>query len=168
VLSLDSPRWSALHHAYGSAGDVPALLRRLAAHPSSSSDEPWRTLWSSLYHQGDIFPASFAAIPHIVDAIACDPPRAQFDHFLLPASVEVARIGNSVPVPAELEGPYLGAVARLPSLCATAATHKMDATLCQSALAAYAAATGNVTLARLLLEVEVGDLTEVLSWYENR
>jgi hypothetical protein len=29
MLSLDSPRWSELEHAYGAASDIPSLLRQL-------------------------------------------------------------------------------------------------------------------------------------------
>jgi hypothetical protein len=29
LLSLDSPRWAELHHAYGEASDTPALLEAL-------------------------------------------------------------------------------------------------------------------------------------------
>jgi hypothetical protein len=71
MLPLDSPRWSELKHAYGFASDVPGLLSQLVAFPAEATyqDEPWFTLWSSLYHQGDIYPASFAAVPHIVAAL---------------------------------------------------------------------------------------------------
>lgn len=58
MLPLDSPRWSELEHAYGAAGDVPALLRKLGDAPSSANDaEPWFSLWSSLAHQGEVFSA---------------------------------------------------------------------------------------------------------------
>lgn len=53
LLPLDSPRWSELTHAYGSASDTPALLRQLASLPRADGDaEPWFSLWSSLAHQG--------------------------------------------------------------------------------------------------------------------
>jgi hypothetical protein len=49
MLSLDSPRWSELRHAYGSASDMPALLRQLGGFPSSrNNEEPWYSIWSAL------------------------------------------------------------------------------------------------------------------------
>jgi hypothetical protein len=70
-LPLDSPRWSELDHAYGKAAGIPALLRHLESFPPSSpDDEPWFSLWSALAHQGDVYPASFAAVPHVVRALA--------------------------------------------------------------------------------------------------
>jgi hypothetical protein len=92
MLPFDSPRWSKLEHAYGcaandtsaptgwSAGsgfhgyqDIPnviACIRRLEAAPqrlASSDWQPWDTLVSSLCHQGTIYSASFAAVPHIIN-----------------------------------------------------------------------------------------------------
>lgn len=62
MLSLDSPRWGELEHAYGSAVDVPALLGALRDFPKSEGQrEPWFSIWSALAHQGDVYSASFAA-----------------------------------------------------------------------------------------------------------
>jgi len=45
TLALDSNEWSALTHAYGSAEDVPDLLRRLAEIPPDGPDaEPYVSL----------------------------------------------------------------------------------------------------------------------------
>jgi hypothetical protein len=52
MLSLDSPLWSELRHAYGTAGDIPVLLRALDSVPSSANDAgPWFSLWSALAGQ---------------------------------------------------------------------------------------------------------------------
>jgi hypothetical protein len=92
LLSLDSPRWSELKHAYGQASDTPALLRRLANVPDSADDkEPWFSLWSSLAHQGDVYSASFAAVPHVVQALCSAPLKADYTYFQFPAWVEVCR-----------------------------------------------------------------------------
>ena len=46
MIALDSPRWSELRHAYGTAGDMPPMLRQLESFPPHKkyNDEPW---WSS-------------------------------------------------------------------------------------------------------------------------
>ena len=70
VLSLESTEWGELTHAYGPATNIPDLLRRLANEPGPSEhreQEPWWSLWSSLCHQGDVYQASYVAVPHIVD-----------------------------------------------------------------------------------------------------
>jgi len=76
MLELSSPRWGELRDAYGSAAKIPELLRQLSALPrDDGSSEPWFTLWSALAHQGDVYSASFAAVPHVVAAIAGSPER---------------------------------------------------------------------------------------------
>ena len=77
MLSLDSERWRDLRHAYGAAEDIPELLKQLESHPDDGDDaEPWFSLWSALAHQGDVFQASFAAIPHVVAALSRAPASA--------------------------------------------------------------------------------------------
>ena len=170
MLALESPFWSELQHAYGGASDIPALLRQLSSFPSESSyqDEPWFTLWSSLCHQGDVYSASFAAVPHIVGVLANDPGRASMSYFLLPASVEVARESKGILVPSSLSTAYSTALAQLPSLAAAAAQPAWNESFCTSALAATAVATGNHQTARLLLETGHSDIPEVLDWLQSR
>jgi hypothetical protein len=168
MLDLESPIWSELRHAYGSASDIPTLLRRLSGFPSeaSSQDEPWFTLWSSLCHQGDVYSASFAAVPHIVQALAIDPTRATLSYFLLPASIEVARVTKGIVVAPPFEAAYFAALAQLPSLAAVAAQPKLDESLCAAALAATAVVTGNHQIAQLLLEID--DIPAALDWNQSR
>lgn len=116
-LSLQSPQWSELQHAYGKAGDIPALLERLHAFPKSEGEaEPWFTLWSALAHQGDVYTASFAAVPHVVSALASAPARADEAFFQFPAWVEICRAKHQIEVPQDLRASYFEALARLPSL----------------------------------------------------
>jgi hypothetical protein len=170
LLPLESPNWSELEHAYGSAGDVPLLLARLRQFPDESSHraEPWFSLWSALYHQGDIFTASFAAVPHIVEALASAPQRASLSYFLLPASIEAARARGTSEPAADLAGPYFEALRRIPGLAAASSRQGWDASLCHAALAAIAVATGNHQTAELLLGVEESDVPEVLEWLQSR
>ncbi|MFF3559957.1 hypothetical protein ACFYXS_07975 [Streptomyces sp. NPDC002574] len=52
--------WSRLHHAYGTAEDIPDLLATVSPdvqHPG------WNELWSRLCHQGTVYSASYAALP---------------------------------------------------------------------------------------------------------
>jgi hypothetical protein len=107
MLSLDSPDWSELSHAYGNASDIPELLRQLQHLPSSVNDqEPWFSIWSSLAHQGDVYSASFAAVPYVVASLATAPTKADFSFFQFPAWVEVCRKKRGVPIPAKLAVAY--------------------------------------------------------------
>ncbi|MFI7299341.1 hypothetical protein [Streptomyces sp. NPDC050121] len=60
--------WSQLRHAYGPADDIPGLFARLEGGPGDR--EIWHALWSSLCHQGDVYGASFAALPVLMDIAA--------------------------------------------------------------------------------------------------
>ncbi len=65
MLSLDSPRWGELQHAYDLACDIPALLSQLETLPAHNGNKDlWYSLWSALVHRGDVYPASFAAAPY--------------------------------------------------------------------------------------------------------
>ena len=97
MLELSSPRWSELRDAYGSAATIPALLRQLSVLPGDTGNtEPWFNLWSALAHQGDVYPASFAAVPHVIAAIASAPERAPDVYFHFPAWIEICRHKNGV------------------------------------------------------------------------
>ena len=56
--------WSQLTHAYGTAEDVPGLLDEVEPDPGHPV---WVALWSRLCHQGTVYPASFAALPVLVE-----------------------------------------------------------------------------------------------------
>jgi hypothetical protein len=61
-MTLD---WSRLKHAYGSASDLPRLLDKVG--DPDLADVAWEELWASLYHQGSVYTASFAALPVLAD-----------------------------------------------------------------------------------------------------
>ncbi|MFF4909186.1 hypothetical protein ACFY2T_30495 [Streptomyces sp. NPDC001260] len=64
---LDAIDWAALEHNYGSAEDVPALLRRCAGPDQQDVDDAAFKLLNNLYHQGGwICSAAPAALPFLV------------------------------------------------------------------------------------------------------
>jgi hypothetical protein len=102
--------WQRLRGIYGSAADVPALLEAAAA--SADWDAPaWRELWSQLYHQGSVAPASYAALPELA-RIA----RARRDVAVEPALFLFASIVAATDGPPEIAGVrdrYAAAIAGL-------------------------------------------------------
>jgi len=166
MLSLDSSRWSQLRHAYGDASDIPDLLRQLESLPESQGDsEPWFSLWSALAHQGDVYSASFAAVPHVVEALAQSPRSASYEYFAFPAWVEICRQNRNVEIPADIERAYFAALARLPFLGAEASRRDWDIATFGSVMGAIAAAKGQHKIAEFLLEVTpdmIDDLMQVV------
>jgi hypothetical protein len=170
MIPLDNPQWAELTHAYGPATDIPPFLRSIAADPAASSPtgRPWFELWSALCHQGDVYPASFAAVPHIINILSECLHSACFDFFLLPASIELSRHEHEVTVPNTLSTAYYQALARIPYVVSAVSTRSWDATFCRSVLAATAVGKQQHAIAKLLIQIDESDISEVLHWYFSR
>jgi hypothetical protein len=69
---LDAVPWHELHHAYGTADDVPGFLRDLAAGSEPIRQRAIDALFGSLDHQGTVYEASAFAVPFLAD-IAGEP-----------------------------------------------------------------------------------------------
>jgi hypothetical protein len=166
MIDLDDPRWQTLSHAYGSAADIPKLLRHLASSTGPSAGyekEPWFTLWSSLCHQGDAYDASYAALPHIVD-IACNAKGPlDFSFFQLPAAIEVARgSGRGPAVPTDLEVAYSAALRRLTQCIANRLQEDWDEPTLLSAITALAVTKGHLRIAEALANLDNDLITKLI------
>ena len=169
MLSLDSQKWSELQHAYGNASDIPNLLRQLETLPSSDGDkEPWFSIWSALAHQGDVYSASFAAVPHVIHALKQSPAKADFTYFQFPAWVEACRQRNSVEIPTDLKADYFAALSELPSLVAVSAGREWDSNYLCCVLSAIAAAKGFGSVAEAVQEINPEVAEEFMEWFFNR
>ncbi|MEV6104388.1 hypothetical protein AB0M28_06665, partial [Streptomyces sp. NPDC051940] len=62
---LDERPWAELTHAYGAADDVPDQLRALAGDDEEEQEEALEELWSSILHQGSVYPATAEAVPFL-------------------------------------------------------------------------------------------------------
>ena len=167
MVPLDSTIWGELTHAYGPASDIPDLLRRLAKEPEPSEhrdQEPWRSLWSALCHQGDVYQASYVAVPHIV-AIANEAPGPiDWSFFGLPAAIEIARAKGSGP----LVGPthqaaYFAALRDLLDCIARHADDRWDEYMTQAIATALAAIKGHHRLADALNNLDDEWIEKILS-----
>lgn len=158
MLSLEDHRWAELQHAYGRATNVPELLRglRSSTGPKKSyQDEPWYSLWSSLCHQGDVYTASYAAVPHIVEIAGETRTPIDFSFFQLPAAIEVARrTGRGPEVPAECADDYHRALASLAEVVSLHRNDPWDQSMLLSAMAAKAVAKGHVDIAEAILNLD--------------
>lgn len=169
MLSLDDPRWFELQHAYGEAVDIPVLLKQLADVPSSeNNNEPWFSIWSALAHQGDVYSASFAAVPHVIEALASAPMRADFTYFQFPAWVEICRVKKSVSVPEDIASAYFDSLSRLPALVAAASPRKWDEEFLCCALSAVAVAKAQPAVAEAVLELTPEVAGEFMEWFFER
>jgi hypothetical protein len=87
MLELESPRWRELRHAYGNAEDLPPLLRRLASGDGSAMSE----IFGSVCHQGSVYSASRATVPHlVVTAKAITAPEFRAEILVLIGSIRAS------------------------------------------------------------------------------
>ena len=165
MLPLNSRRWSELSDAYGVSADIPGLLTDLESLPPNEGTEaePYFSLWSALCHQGDVYTASYAAVPHLVRVAADAPERVPWTVFLMVASIEIARSNGRGPeIPPDLESDYFMALARIPQVVAMASKVAWDHWYCGSALAAIAAAKGFCLYAEAILELDPDTTKDLL------
>lgn len=65
---LDDIQWEKLSHAYGSAKDVPALIRALTSSPQTTDESgPLWELFGNIWHQGTVYEASGYAVPFLLE-----------------------------------------------------------------------------------------------------
>lgn len=64
---LDQVPWRQLHHAFGTAEDVPALIRASASTEESERSSALYELHGNLWHQGTIYEATPHAVPFLID-----------------------------------------------------------------------------------------------------
>lgn len=67
---LEDVPWADLQHAYGSAADVPDLLRKLLDPDPKVRDDVLSHLYSNVFHQGTRFPAASNVIPFLIEMCA--------------------------------------------------------------------------------------------------
>jgi hypothetical protein len=173
VVGLDDPRWAQLSHAYGAADDVPHWLAAIrypggSDHDQHNEGEPWHELWSSLCHQGDVYSASFAAVPHIVDVISQHPERATWEFFALPVCIEIERRRAGIDVPEDMEPEYSQALQHMGQCAARFASGHQDQTMSVCLLAAIALAHGNFGIARMLIEIPPSEADEAVELFMSR
>ena len=131
MIPLESKEWASLNDAYGNADDIPDLLKAIYDDPSGglvSTKDVWFDLWSSLCHQGDIYTASIAAVPHIIAAALHSTERPfAIDTIHLPLCIEKSRLDRpSQADPNVIDTDYWDAIIRLGTLCDLASANSVN------------------------------------------
>lgn len=156
MLSLADARWSALSDAYGASSGIPKLLADAEKLPEDSDGqtEPYFSLWSALCHQGDVYSASYAAVPHLVRIIEANTDRFRWTLLLMVHAIEVARSeGRGPPVPDDLMAAYQDALARIPAIASRLLSRDMGEEELRVILAACASAKGFPSVGEAIAEL---------------
>ena len=149
MLPLDDFRWKTLAGGYRVPYDVSVPLRALFER--GASKELWDELWQELHHQGDVGPASYAAVSHLLE-FARRSPRLDWNVFGLIAVIELQRPSNPG-VPGFLAAGYLRAIKELPAVVGSHPQRKWDGVLTRHIVCCVALARGQRALARVYLEM---------------
>lgn len=67
---LDAHPWASFSHAYGSAEDLPDLLRALGGTDEEAAEEALSELYGSVLHQGTVYSASAEVVPFLAGMAA--------------------------------------------------------------------------------------------------
>lgn len=70
--NLDAIDWKTLTHAYGEASDVPKLIRALASDHAGKREGALDALFSTIWHQGTVYPASAHAVPFLIELVGAE------------------------------------------------------------------------------------------------
>lgn len=146
MIPLDSAQWSDIACTRGPATRVPELLRAIYANPyvcerHSDQHDVWLDLWDLLCHQGTISSASFAAVPHFVEAaLSAGPGILEFGIIYLPVQVERSRLRHNIflgtKTPVEVDPDYFDSIFRLADVCAKTDQWGRDRDLARAVAAA--------------------------------
>lgn len=77
LKTLESVDWASVTHAYGTAEDVPALLRGVTSPDSTRVERSFYELYGNVFHQGARFEASRFVVPVLFEIMALVPPPLQ-------------------------------------------------------------------------------------------
>ncbi|SOD89047.1 HEAT repeat domain-containing protein [Streptomyces sp. Ag109_G2-15] len=62
---IDEVDWASLHHAYGSAEDVPGWLRGLASADAAERQTALDGMYGTVYHEGNVYDSTLACVPFL-------------------------------------------------------------------------------------------------------
>ena len=152
MLPLDDARWQSYLGGYRVPFDASPALRRLLA---DDPDEPlWDELSTELHHQGDVYQASYAAVPWLVEFVRRS-PRIDSNALVLIATIELERGQHGNPkVAKELAGDYFAAIKSLPGVLGSHPDEQWSELVVQPAVACIALARGQRWFARAYLELD--------------
>lgn len=102
MLDLDSQDWGKYRHAYGEASDIPSMFAKLRAASRDNWETVYEEFFNTIAHQGDVYTATYAIAPHLLDYAIELGPCKQSDDLLF--SIAYASRGDRGPeVPEDLE-----------------------------------------------------------------
>jgi hypothetical protein len=166
MLPFDDTHWETYREGYDNY-DVRTALQKLL--DGEATEELWHELWDELHHQGDVYLASYAAVPYLLEYVGIS-PKLNWNPLGLIAVIELERPYN-LPVPEELATAYFQAIFNIPLVVGTHPDHHWNAEVTQCVAACIALARGQRLLAKAYLEMGITTakrfLEEEIGWQDE-
>lgn len=161
TLELDDPRWATLEGGYrGVIYDASMALKKLElSNDTQAINLIYQELWNELHHQGDVGPASYYSVPHLV-RIAQQKQIADSNILGLVSVIEIQRHKDNPPIPNALKPNYNKAIEDLADLVKLAMSQYWNLDLATTSLTAIALAKGQVKLANAILNMDSEDVID--------
>ena len=163
LARLDAIDWLKLGDAYGPADTVADAIRALLSDDAEERESARLSLSSTIYHQGDIFDSTAAAIPFLIEIFADDdsPDRNELGHFI-DAIAQSAEIDDD-----SIREHWRREYERWAHIHAQTETEKADADIADRHAVRAALLAAEPDLARLF-EQPPSELTEICSQLQQR
>jgi len=156
--------WAGLTGGYRTLYDPRPAIAKL---DSGEAPAAWEELWTELYHQSDVGPASYAAVPLLVERQA-RVRDGDWQPYAIVGSIELARsLPQNPPLPEWLHEGYLAALARLGELAISELSRANTDEQVGSMLGIVALSKGDRPRAQLLLEFTSDELEEMIVQYRE-
>lgn len=105
LAKLNDINWKALKHAYGTAEDVPEIIRDLASTEVDKSKKALWALYGNIWHQGSTYTATPYVVPFLYELIQSDTTHRRdeiifllvnialgYEYYYLPQGVDVVSL----------------------------------------------------------------------------
>lgn len=141
--------WANFSHAYGSATDVPILLREVVENESESA---LSSLWNSLCHQHTVYSASIVAVPIF---LGLHKKTGRIDLLDLAGGIAIEAHRAKMPVvPREVLHAYANSLIDMPSLLTNTLVKKSQKTGAMKYLGIIAVLAGQRELGFWLFDAD--------------
>ncbi|MEM9357687.1 MAG: hypothetical protein AAGB04_15890 [Pseudomonadota bacterium] len=150
MLAVDSPRWAELEHAYGDATQTPAHLYQLFEKQNYGyGEDPNDVLFGCLCHQGSIYTATYAAVPHVLNPLPTQSTLSRVYLYMFLGQVAIST--DAEPIPDDLQTDYIAAMDRAKLLAIEAAQEpEIEAEWYEELLSSVPALHGLATVHRVV------------------
>ncbi|MEV4139950.1 hypothetical protein AB0J72_48295 [Dactylosporangium sp. NPDC049742] len=111
LSGLHDVDWASMHHAYGSAEEVPSLLEALRSPNAEVRGQALSDFYNKVHHQGDVYRSTTASLPFLLDLVS--DPAAPDRHEIVALLVSIGEVAVERCEIDDVDADFVGAAAFL-------------------------------------------------------